>query len=67
MLVGPDRYDYVKEPHNHAICSKCGKVFDFEYDFKYNELKESISKQTGVEISEKGIALEGICSSCKNK
>ena len=21
MLVGPDRYDYVKEPHNHAICS----------------------------------------------
>lgn len=67
MLVGPDRYDYVKEKHNHAICSKCGKVFDFDYDFEYNELKEIISKQTGVEISEKGIALEGICSSCKNK
>ena len=67
MLVGPDRYDYVKEPHNHAICSKCGKVFDFEYDFQYNELKESISKQTGVEKKKKGIALEGICSSCKNK
>lgn len=65
MLVGPDRYDYVKEKHNHAICSKCGKVFDFDYDFEYNELKEIISKQTGVEISEKGIALEGICSSCK--
>lgn len=65
MLVGPDRYDYIREEHNHAICSKCGKVFDFEYKFDYKELKEIILKQTGVEISEKGIALEGICSSCK--
>ena len=65
MLVGPDRYDAVREKHNHAICTKCGKVFDFKYDFKYEKLKKMILKQTGVEISEKGIALEGICNSCK--
>lgn len=67
MLVGPDRYDYIKKPHNHAICIKCGKVFDFEYDFEYEKIKEIVAKQTGIEISNKGIALEGICDSCKNK
>ena len=65
MLVGPDRYDAVREKHNHAICTKCGKVFDFKYDLEYEKLKKMILKQTGVEISEKGIALEGICNSCK--
>ena len=65
MLVSPDRYDAVREKHNHAICTKCGKVFDFKYDFEYEKLKKMILKQTGVEISEKGIALEGICNSCK--
>lgn len=67
MLVGPDRYDAVKEVHNHAICTKCGKVFDFEYNFEYEKIRNAIEKQTGVEISNKGIALDGICSSCKNK
>lgn len=67
MLVGPDRYDYIKQPHNHVVCNKCGKVFDFDYDFKINDLKENVSKQTGVEISEKGIVIEGVCNSCKNK
>ena len=70
MLDRPDRYDYIrkeKQDHNHAICTQCGKVFDFEYDFEYEKLKKIISEQTGVEISKKGIAIEGICDSCKNK
>lgn len=67
MVVGPDRYDAVKEIHNHAICTKCGKVFDFEYSFEYEQIRKAIRKQTGVEISNKGVALEGICNSCKNK
>lgn len=67
MAVGPDRYDAVKEIHNHAICIKCGQVFDFEYVFEYDKIKEAVEKQTGIEISNKGIALEGICDSCKNK
>lgn len=67
MLVGPDRYDYIRETHNHVICSKCGKIFDFKYEFEYNHLKKLIMEQTGVEISDKGIALEGLCDSCKIK
>ena len=67
MKVGPDRYDYIREVHNHVLCTKCGKIVDFEYSFEYEKLKEIALKQTGIEISEEGIALEGICDSCKNK
>ena len=65
MKVGPDRYDYMREPHNHAMCTKCGKVFDFEYSFEYEALAKKVKEQTGVEISIDGIALEGICDLCK--
>ena len=67
MQVGADRYDYVREPHNHAICIKCGKIYDFKYNFEYEKLKGIILNQTGIEISESGIHIEGICNSCKNK
>lgn len=65
MLVGPDRYDYKREPHNHAICIKCGQVFDFQYNFELDKLKDLIKQQTGIEISSKSIAMEGICKNCK--
>lgn len=66
MKVGPDRYDYMRTSHNHAICIKCGKIFDFEYGFEYEKLSKIVKEQTGIEISTNGIALEGICDSCKN-
>lgn len=66
MKVGPDRYDYMRKPHNHAMCIKCGNVFDFEYDFDYEVLSKIVKEKTGVEISTDGIVLEGICDLCKN-
>ena len=66
MKVGADRYDYMRAPHNHVMCTKCGKIFDFEYSFEYEKLEEIIKEQTGIEISKDGIALEGVCDSCKN-
>ena len=66
MKVGPDRYDYMRKPHNHAMCIKCGKVFDFEYSFEYERIGKAVKEQTGLEISTDGIALEGICHSCRN-
>ena len=65
MLVGPDRYDYKRKSHNHAICIKCGHVFDFEYDFKLNEIGKTVKEQTGINISSKCIAIEGVCENCK--
>lgn len=65
MKFGADRYDYVRNIHNHAMCIKCGKIFDFEYGFDYEKISQSIKEQTGIEISTDGIDFEGICDSCK--
>ncbi len=66
MQSGGDRYDYPKQQHNHAICIKCGKVFDFLYDLDNEKMKKAIKEQTGVEISDARILVQGICNSCKN-
>ncbi len=64
---GPDRYDYIqnRQKHGHIICKNCGKVYDFLYNFNLEEMKESITNQTGVELLEDGIVIKGICNSCK--
>ena len=63
--IGTDRYDYIRDVHNHAICTKCGKVFDFDYRFNYKRIKSEVNTQVGVEIFNTGITFEGICSECK--
>lgn len=66
---GPDRYDYKKDrrEHEHVVCSCCGKVYDFYYNFDRESLKKSIEEQTGVEIPDDGMTIKGICNSCKNR
>ena len=46
MLSGADRFDYICKEHYHAICEKCGKVFDFDYSFNKNQviLSENFAK-----------------------
>ena len=61
----PDKYDYVRQVHNHVICTSCGKAFDFKYNFEYKKIKNQIKKQNEVELHDKGIVLEGTCSDCK--
>lgn len=67
QLDGPDRYDYIDKEHSHIICENCGKIFDFEYNFPKNKLKETIQNQTGVTIHIEGITVYGICEDCKSK
>ncbi|MCL2383331.1 MAG: transcriptional repressor [Oscillospiraceae bacterium] len=62
---GPDRYDYFKKPHNHVICKICGKVADFEYDFRAVQVMDAISEDTDMEVTMDSITIEGTCSSCK--
>lgn len=64
---GPNRYDLVTIPHHHLICSKCGKVFDFKYDFNEDKIKESIKNQIGINVDINSFSLQTICSECKNK
>lgn len=65
MLNGADRYDYKKTPHNHAICTRCNRVFDFEYDFNLKKIKKVISEQTEIEKFSDYVIVQGICKKCK--
>ncbi|MCI5838550.1 MAG: transcriptional repressor [Christensenellaceae bacterium] len=62
--AGGDRFDYIHEKHSHAICKRCGKVFDFslpvcgELVLKLEETMEFISSECGVTVT-------GICEDCK--
>lgn len=67
MSLGPDRYDYIYDRHAHIICEKCGKVYDFYYNFNNNQILQSIEEQTKSKIEIKDIAIYGICENCKSK
>lgn len=64
MQNGADRYDYKKTPHNHAICTKCSTVYDFEHAFNIKKLKMSVQEQTGIENVSDYIIVQGICKKC---
>ena len=63
---GPDRYDYIenRKKHGHAVCIKCGKLYDFDYNFE--SMRKTILEQTGIQIMDDGIVVKGICKECKN-
>lgn len=67
MATGPDRFDYIHKQHHHAICEICGKVFDFDYDFKNEKIAKEIKRQTGVIATIKCITIPGICENCQSK
>ena len=62
---GPDRFDYIenRKKHGHVLCTKCGKLCEFDYDF--DGIKNDILGQTGIEIFHDGMVVKGICDSCK--
>lgn len=65
--VGPDRYDLVRDKHCHAICAKCGNVYDFKFEFDFEQLKKSVYNQTKVECNLEDFTIAGICDICKQK
>jgi Fe2+ or Zn2+ uptake regulation protein len=52
--------------HIHVACIHCGKVREFESDL-YEELKQQISRDCGIEISISRTEVGGICNDCKQK
>ncbi len=67
MQNGPDRYDYLKTPHNHAVCVKCNTVYDFEYNFNQKKLKKAITEKTNIGEFSNYIIVQGICKKCLGK
>ncbi len=67
MAVGPDRYDYLYQEHSHAICEKCGSIFDFYDVFNKDKLSNELLKQIENNMDINSITIYGICENCKSK
>lgn len=61
---GADRYDGIIEPHNHAVCTKCGMVMD--YNFNFDDLNSQLEK-SGFKCEELNITVRGTCKNCLSK
>lgn len=52
--------------HIHVACLRCGKVREVESDL-YEQLKQQITRDTGIEISVARTEIGGLCADCRAK
>jgi Fur family transcriptional regulator, ferric uptake regulator len=52
--------------HIHVACLRCGKVREVESDL-YEQLKQQITRDTGIEISVARTEVGGLCADCRAK
>ncbi len=53
-----------KTEHHHLICLGCGKVIEFEHHLTA-KMKDDVSRQSGFEIIDTEVYMEGYCESCR--
>ncbi len=60
------RYDRNQERHDHAICTRCGKLIDAEIKLPPKILRE-VQKQTGLRVTTHHVQFLGLCKVCRKK
>lgn len=63
---GASRFDRVTHRHDHAICTKCGKLVDIEMDYP-RELVQKAAKYSRFKPESLEFTLRGICPDCVEK
>ena len=58
----PDYYDINPVPHEHMVCSRCGKLIDVQLP----GLMEYLRQETGCRIERCSVTLEGLCPQCQS-
>ena len=59
---GPDRFDRTVHPHEHVICSVCGKVCDLNVP----GLDECLKKAVGSDDFVYDLSVNATCSACRS-
>lgn len=60
---GADRYDRASEPHDHAICVRCGRIFDIPKSLDPRDPK----LPEGAEYLGCEIVIRCLCRSCREE
>ena len=61
---GADRYDFFNEPHYHARCRQCGRIFDIDMPYRF-DLTDEVVDAHGFKIEGHQIMFDGTCPSCQ--
>jgi Fe2+ or Zn2+ uptake regulation protein len=57
------RYDRNRDRHDHAICTKCGRLVDVSVRLP-RKLFDDVRRRTGLEIASHHVQFLGLCSHC---
>ncbi len=56
--------DPTQHHHHHLICTKCGKVIEFEEDL-LDDLERDIKTKTGFSVQDHQVKFFGLCKECQ--
>jgi len=63
---GASRYDRVTERHDHAICTRCGKLVDLDLNVT-DELMRAAARRSRFKAESIHLTLRGLCPDCRSK
>ena len=59
-VEGPDVYDKTPTPHDHALCTACGRVIDVDT----GDMLSEFSARTGLRVQSYDLLLHVLCADC---
>ena len=63
---GSSRYDRETGRHDHAMCTRCGKLVDFDLDLS-TELMRAAARRSGFKAETVHLTLHGLCPECRSR
>jgi Fe2+ or Zn2+ uptake regulation protein len=62
--LGADRFDPVRTPHYHLVCTRCGRAYDAEVPYQAD--LDAVLPRNGFTVSGHTVTFFGVCSSCSD-
>ncbi len=65
---GFTRYEYraTDGHHDHLICTKCGRIIEFENE-RIEQLQQDVAKKNRFQVQNHKLELYGLCGDCQGK
>lgn len=64
----PNRFDSKAHEHYHAMCIRCGRIFDTDHTILFGlmeRLDRAVEACTGVRVEKRVMMFIGVCAACR--